>query len=179
MKGEVIGINSSKMYGTAVEGIGYAIPMDVANPIIENLMNRKSRDKVDNDKAGYLGITGVSVDEQTSKMYGIPEGIYLQEVIEDGPADKAGLLKGDIVKKFDGVSVSSIAELREKMDYYEAGEKVDVTFCRQEDGEYVDKTVTVTLTTKSKVGFEDDKDKNDKDKDEKADKDKEIGRAHV
>ena len=173
MKGEVIGINSAKIASTYVEGIGYAIPMNVASPTIETLMNRKSRDKVDEDKAGYLGITGVSVDEQTSKMYGIPEGIYLQEVIEDGPADKAGLLKGDIVKKFDGVSVSSIAELREKMDYYEAGEKVDVTFCRQEDGEYVDKTVTVTLTTKSKVGFEDDKDKNDKDKDEKADKDKE------
>lgn len=172
MKGEVIGINSAKLVNTYIEGIGYAIPINTANSTIETLMNRKSRDKVDEDKAGYLGITGVSVDTQTSKMYGIPEGIYLQEVIEDGPADKAGLLKGDIVKKFDGVSVSSIAELREKMDYYEAGEKVDVVFCRQEDGEYVDKTVSVTLTTKSDVGFEDDeKDQKNDDKDSK-DKDK-------
>ena len=160
MKGEVIGINSAKIASTYVEGIGYAIPVNIASPTIENLMNRKTRDKVDEDKAGYLGITGVSVDSQTSKMYGIPEGIYLQEVIEDGPADEAGLLKGDIVKKFDGVSVSSIADLREKMDYYEAGEVVDVTFCRQEDGEYVDKTVSVTLATKEKVGIEDKKSDN-------------------
>ena len=168
MRGEVIGINSAKIASTYVEGIGYAIPMNVASPTIETLMNRKSRDKVDEEKAGYLGITGVSVDEQTSKMYGIPVGIYLQEVIEDGPAEEAGLHKGDIIKKFDGVSVSSISDLREKMDYYEAGEKVDVTFCRQEDGEYVDKTVSVTLTTKSKLDFDDDKDvdKDSKDKDD-------------
>ena len=175
MNGEVIGINSAKIASAYVEGMGYAIPMKIANPTIETLMNRKSRDKVDEEKAGYLGITGVSVDSQTSKMYGIPEGIYLQEVIEDGPADKAGLLKGDIIKKFDGVSVSSIAELREKMDYYEAGEKVDVVFCRQEDGEYVDKTVSVTLTTKSDVGFKDEdkgKGDDDADKDGSVDKDK-------
>lgn len=156
MKGEVIGINAAKIANTYVEGIGYAIPINDAEPTIENLMNRKTRDRVEDDKAGYLGITGVSVDAQTSKMYGIPEGIFLSEVVEDGPADKAGLLKGDIVKKFDGISVSSIAELREKMDYYEAGEKVEVTFCRQENGEYVDKTVTVTLSTKSDVGFDED-----------------------
>ena len=171
MKGEVIGINAAKIASTYVEGIGYAIPMNVASPTIETLMNRKSRDKVDEDKAGYLGITGVSVDEQTSKMYGIPVGIYLQEVVEGGPAEEAGLHKGDIVKKFDGVSVSSIADLREKMDYYEAGEKVEVTFCRQEDGEYVDRTVSVTLTTKEKIGFDDEK-KNESDKDDDRDKGK-------
>ncbi len=179
MKGEVIGINSAKIASTYVEGIGYAIPMNTANPTIETLMNRKSRDKVDEDKAGYLGITGVSVDDQTSKMYDIPEGIYLQEVIEDGPAEKAGLHKGDVIKKFDGISVSSIAELREKMDYYEAGETVEVVYYRQEDGEYVDKTVSVTLTTKEKVGItNDDKEKgSDKDdkKDEDSDKDQETG----
>ncbi len=174
MKGEVIGINSAKIASTYVEGIGYAIPMNVASPTIETLMNRKTRDKVDEDKAGYLGITGVSVDEQTSKMYGIPVGIYLQEVIEDGPAEEAGLHKGDIIKKFDGVSVSSIADLREKMDYYEAGEKVEVTFCRQEDGEYVDKTVSVTLTTRDKIGFEEEKNNEVKEDDGK-DKGKDNG----
>ncbi len=157
MKGEVIGINAAKIASTYVEGIGYAIPMNVAEPTIDTLMNRTAREKVDEDKAGYLGITGVSVDASTSKMYGIPEGIYLQEVIEDGPAEEAGLLKGDIIKKFDGISVSSIAELRENMDYYEAGEKVDVEFCRQEDGEYKEKTVSVTLTTKDKVGIKDER----------------------
>lgn len=148
MKGEVIGINSAKLMATTIEGMGYAIPMNTADPVIESLMNLKSRDKVDEAKAGYLGITGVSVDEQTSKMYGIPEGIYLQEVVEDGPAEKAGLLKGDILKKFDGVSVSTIAELRSKLEYYEEGEKVDIQICRQEDGEYVDKTITVKLASR-------------------------------
>ena len=180
MKGEVIGINSAKIASTYVEGIGYAIPMNDANPTIELLMNRKQRDKVDDDKAGYLGITGVSVDSQTSVMYGIPEGIYLQEIVEDGPADEAGLLKGDIIKKFDGILVSSIAELRSKLDYYEAGEKIDVTFCRQENGEYVDKTVTVTLTTRKDVGFDegdkesgsDEEKDEDQDGDEKGDDEK-------
>ena len=169
MKGEVIGINTAKIMSTYVEGMGYAIPMNTANPTIEALMNRKSRDKVDEDKAGYLGISGVSVDAQTSKMYGIPEGIYLQEVIKDSPAEDAGLLKGDIIKKFDNVSVSTIADLRSKLDYYEAGEKVDVTFCRQEDGEYVDKTVTVTLTSREGTAL--DKDKNGDTQDDDADKD--------
>lgn len=154
MKGELVGINAAKIMSTYVEGMGYAIPMNAANETIENLMNRKSRDKVDEDKAGYLGITGVSVDAQTSTMYGIPEGIYLQEVTEDGPADKAGIHKGDIIKKFDGVSVTSIAELRNKLDYYEAGEEVDLVISRQEDGEYKEKTVTVTLATREDSGVD-------------------------
>ena len=169
MKGEVIGINSAKIMSTYVEGMGYAIPMNTADPVIEALMNRKSRDKVEEDKAGYLGITGVSVDEQTSKMYGIPEGIYLQEVIEDGPAEEAGLLKGDILKKFDGVSVSTIAELRSKLEYYEEGEKVDLQICRQEDGEYVDKTITVKLASRKGTDI-------DPDKLEKGEPDKQDGK---
>ncbi len=173
MKGEVIGINSAKIASTYVEGIGYAIPMETANPTIEMLMNRKSRDKVDEDKAGYLGITGVSVDDQTSTMYGIPVGIYLQEIVKDSPAEKAGLLKGDIIKKFDGISVSSIAELRNNLDYYEAGEKVDLTICRQEDGEYVDKTVTVTLVSRKDVGFEEEDKSAEKDSDAKDKEDEE------
>ncbi|MBO4903605.1 MAG: trypsin-like peptidase domain-containing protein [Lachnospiraceae bacterium] len=172
MKGEVIGINSAKIMSTYVEGMGYAIPMNTANPTIETLMNRKTREKVDEDKAGYLGITGVSVDAQTSKMYDIPEGIYLQEVLEDGPAEKAGMLKGDIIKKFDGVSVTTIAELREKLDYYEAGEKVDLTICRQEDGEYKEKTVTVKLESREGAGLES---KDGKDKGSKQEEDRESG----
>ena len=167
MKGEVIGINTAKIMSTYVEGMGYAIPMDTANPTIEALMNRKTREKVDDEKAGYIGITGVSVDSQTSKMYDIPEGIYLQEVIKGGPGDEAGLLKGDIIKKFDGVSVTTIAELRSKLDYYEAGEKVDLVICRQENGEYVEKTITVKLDTREGTGIEKNDDKKDDDKGEK------------
>ena len=161
MKGELIGINSAKIMSTYVEGMGYAIPVNTANESIESFMNRKSRDKVDEDKAGYLGITGVSVDAQTSTMYGIPEGIYLQEISEDGPADKAGIHKGDIIKKFDGVSVSSISELRNKLDYYEAGEEVDLVISRQQDGEYIEKTVTVTLATRKDSGVDSIDEKND------------------
>ncbi len=155
MKGEVIGINSAKLMATQVEGMGYAIPMKTADPVIESLMNERSRDKVPEEKAGYLGITGVSVDQQTSKMYGIPEGIYLQEVTEGGPAEEAGMSKGDVIKKFNGVSVSSIADLRNKLDYYEAGEKVEILVSsRQDDGEYVDRTVTVTLSTRKAAGLD-------------------------
>ena len=161
MKGELIGINSAKIMSTYVEGMGYAIPVNTANETIESFMNRKSRDKVDEDKAGYLGITGVSVDAQTSTMYGIPEGIYLQEISEDGPADKAGIHKGDIIKKFDGVSVSSISELRNKLDYYEAGEEVDLVISRQQDGEYIEKTVTVTLATRKDSGVDSIDEEND------------------
>ncbi len=180
MKGEVIGINSAKLMDTSVEGMGYAIPMETANPVIETLMNRKNRDKVDENKAGYLGITGVSVDEQTSKMYGIPEGIYLQEIVEDGPAEKAGVLKGDVLKKFDGVSVSTIADLRSKLDYYEVGEKVDVVVSRQEDGEYVDKTFTITLASREDVGLDKNdagKDSDKSDKPDKPDKDEDEEKA--
>ena len=161
MKGELIGINSAKIMSTYVEGMGYAIPVNTANETIESFMNRKSRDKVDEDKAGYLGITGVSVDAQTSTMYGIPEGIYLQEISEDGPADKAGIHKGDIIKKFDGVSVSSISELCNKLDYYEAGEEVDLVISRQQDGEYIEKTVTVTLATRKDSGVDSIDEEND------------------
>lgn len=177
MKGEVIGINTAKIMSTYVEGMGYAIPMDTANPTIEALMNRKTREKVDEDKAGYIGITGVSVDAQTSKMYDIPEGIYLQEVIKGGPAEEAGMLKGDIIKKFDGVSVTTIAELRSKLDYYEAGEKVDFVICRQENGEYVEKTVTVKLESREETGLDkkdDKKEDKDKEKDEKNDEEDEM-----
>ena len=177
MKGEVIGINTAKIMSTYVEGMGYAIPMDTANPTIEALMNRKTREKVDEDKAGYIGITGVSVDAQTSKMYDIPEGIYLQEVIKGGPAEEAGMLKGDIIKKFDGVSVTTIAELRSKLDYYEAGEKVDFVICRQENGEYVEKTVTVKLESREGTGLDkkdDKKEDKEKEKDEKNDEEDEM-----
>ncbi|MBR6159147.1 MAG: trypsin-like peptidase domain-containing protein [Lachnospiraceae bacterium] len=171
MKGEVIGINSAKLASTAIEGIGYAIPINYANPTIETLMNREQRDKVDEEKAGYLGITGVSVDTQTSKMYGIPEGIYLQEVVEDGPAAKAGLHKGDIIKKFEGITVTSIADLRSNLDCYEAGEEIELLYCRQENGEYVDKTVKVKLATAKDVGIENKK----TDKDKQSPKDNEEG----
>ncbi len=145
MKGELIGINSAKFASAQVEGMGYAIPISTATPIIEDLMNRETRDKVEKKDAGYLGISGVTVTQDASKNYGLPEGVYLREISEDSPAEKCGLQVGDVIRKFDGVTVKSITELQEQLDYYKADEQVEVLFYRSENGEYVEKTVTVTL----------------------------------
>lgn len=145
MNAEVIGINSAKFASASVEGMGYAIPISSVNDIIDELVNREIREKVAEKEAGYLGITGISVDSSVSEMYGIPEGVYLSEITEGSPAEKAGLVKTDVIKKFDGVSVSSIAELKEQVACYKAGEKVDVLIYRLEEGEYKEMTVPVTL----------------------------------
>lgn len=156
MNGELIGINSAKIASTYVEGIGYAIPMDAAKPIIEGLMNRKTREKVDEKKAGYIGISGVTADESISEMYGIPEGIFLQVVEKDSPAEKAGLKKGDVIRKFDGVTVSSISELRSNLDYYEEGEVVDLLVYRFDDGEYKEKTISIKLGSREGTALDPD-----------------------
>lgn len=145
MKGELIGINCAKIASTYIEGVGYAIPMDQATPIVETLMSRVAREKVEPSEAGYIGITGVSVDENTSKAYGIPVGVYIQTVEEDSPAEKAGLIKTDVVRKFDGITVSSINDIRDNLNYYTAGEKIELEIYRVVDGEYVEKTIEVTL----------------------------------
>lgn len=145
MKGELIGINCAKIASTYIEGVGYAIPMDQATPIVETLMSRVAREKVEPSEAGYIGITGVSVDENTSKAYGIPVGVYIQTVEEDSPAEKAGLIKTDVVRKFDGITVSSINDIRDNLNYYTAGEKIKLEIYRVVDGEYVEKTIEVTL----------------------------------
>lgn len=150
MKGQLIGINSAKYASTTIEGMGYAIPISTVEPIIEELMNRETREKLDEEEAGYLGISGVSVNSSVSEMYGIPEGVFLSEVGKDSPAEKAGLLKGDVIKKFDGVSVKSIKELREMIACYKPGETVDIIILRQEDGEYKEKTVSAVLGKREK-----------------------------
>lgn len=182
MEGNLIGINSAKIASTYVEGIGYAIPMNAAKPIIESLMNRKTREKADEDKVGYLGITGgVSVDDSISKMYGIPEGVYVQEVDEDGPADKAGLKKGDVIRKFDGITVASITELRSNIEYYTEGESVELVIYRSDDGEYKEQTVTVKLGSRkgtsldpenTKEDFEDSKEEEEESEEESQGKSK-------
>ena len=145
MDGELIGINCAKISSTAIEGVGYAIPMASANPIIEKLMNREIREEVDAKDAGYIGISGVAVDKNTSSMYGIPEGVYIQNVEENSPAEDAGLVKSDVIRKFDGVTVSSISDIRENLNYYRAGEEVELVIYRAVDGEYVEKSITITL----------------------------------
>ncbi len=145
MKGEVIGINSSKMASYDVEGMGYAIPITEVESIIGNLMNRETREKVAEEDRGYLGIACQTVSQEASVMYGIPAGVLVSEVSEKSAADKAGIKKNYVITSFDGQSVSSAEGLVDLLEYYEAGETVDVVVQYLDDDEYKEKTVSVTL----------------------------------
>lgn len=145
MNGEVIGINSNKIGGTAVEGMGYAIPITSASPIIADLMERQTRTKVAEDEVGYIGISPQEVTSQTSQMYNMPEGIYVVSVEEGSAAANAGIMKGDIITKFDGSSISSYSDLQKTLQYYAAGDSVTVTVQRPQNGEYVSIELNLTL----------------------------------
>ncbi|MBQ7563190.1 MAG: trypsin-like peptidase domain-containing protein [Lachnospiraceae bacterium] len=171
LQGQVVGINSAKFASAQVEGMGFAIPISDAMPILEQLMNRATRDKIDEDERGYLGIANnIDLPKDYADALGIPTGVYITEVIKDSPAEKAGLLKGDVLKKFDGIAVSDMTSLKEQMQYYKAGEKVELLILRSDDGEYKEKTVEVTLGTKDVLG--DDADTSDQNSDSKDSKDK-------
>ncbi|HIX28603.1 MAG TPA: trypsin-like peptidase domain-containing protein [Candidatus Blautia stercoravium] len=149
MKGEVIGINSAKIATDEVEGMGFAIPISKAEPILDNLMSKKTREKVeDENKAAYLGITCKNVTSEASEMYNMPVGVFVDSVVENGPAEEAGLKAGDIIRKIDGTSVETYDNLVSQLEYYEAGEKIEFEISRADGGEYKDQTITVTLGAK-------------------------------
>lgn len=143
--GEVIGINSVKYSDTDVEGIGYAIPISTAMPIIEDLI---TKEKVDESDSAYLGIAGVDVTSDVSHNYNMPTGVYVAQVTSGSAAEQAGIQKGDIITSFDGKEVSSMEDLSMKLQYYKAGTTVDVTVQRASNGEYVEQTISVTLGKK-------------------------------
>ena len=149
MKGELIGINeaksSSTSTGAAVDNIGFAIPIDKAEESLQQLMNLKTREKVDASQASYLGIRGEDVSAEASELYGIPAGVVITEVVENGPADQAGVKKGDILTELDGRSISSMAQLQDVLQYYAAGETVDLVVQRSDNGEYQAQTLSITL----------------------------------
>ena len=145
MNGEVIGINSNKIGGTAVEGMGYAIPITSASPIIADLMERQTRTKVAEDEVGYIGISPQEVTSQISQMYNMPEGIYVVSVEEGSAAANAGIMKGDIITKFDGSSISSYSDLQKTLQYYAAGDSATITVQRPQNGEYVSVELNLTL----------------------------------
>ncbi len=145
MKGELIGINSAKFASELVEGMGYAIPIATAQPILDNLMNRATRELA-GDKAGYLGVSVQDVSEEASEYYGIPKGAYVESTEEGGGAANAGIQQGDIITKFDGITITSASDLSGMIAYYKKGEQIEVTFMRSDNGVYQEKTVTVTLT---------------------------------
>ncbi len=145
LQGEVIGINSNKIGGDTIEGMGYAIPVSVAQPIIDKLMNEVTRIKVSSEERGYIGISGVSVTSSVSQGYGIPLGVYVAEVSNGGGAAAAGIEKGDVITMFDGEEITSMDDLQTRLQYYAAGTKVSVTVMRQNGSQYVEKTFDVTL----------------------------------
>ena len=149
MKGELIGINEAKTAstpdGSSVDNIGFAIPIDKAESSIKDLMNLPTREKVDESQASYLGIQGSSVTSDITQLYGIPEGVAVSEVVENGPADEAGVKKGDILTELDGRSISNMEQLQDVLEYYAAGETVDLTVQRADNGEYQEQTLSITL----------------------------------
>lgn len=149
MNGNLIGINSVKIATAGVEGMGYAIPISEVEGTIELLMTQKTRNMASDDKQGYLGISGSDVTSQISQQYGIPVGVFVNSVEEGLAAEKAGIRKGDIITKFEGVTILSITQLQDRLRYYEKGETVTVTVKRRKDSGYEEKNITVTLSHRS------------------------------
>ncbi|MBQ4259358.1 MAG: trypsin-like peptidase domain-containing protein [Lachnospiraceae bacterium] len=146
VNGEIIGINSSKIGGTMVEGMGYAIPISSASPIVADLMNRKTRVEVPAEEMGYMGVVMQNVTDQIMEMYGMPKGVFIYDVEKDSPADQAGIKKGDIIVKFDGARISSNADVQENMQYFRAGDEAQLIVKRRAlDGEYVDVEINITF----------------------------------
>ncbi len=148
IKGEVIGINSNKLGGSAVEGMGYAIPISDVKETIDTFVNLKTQAVVSEDKRGYLGISGATVDEATIATFGIPEGVYVTKVYERSAAEAASIIKGDVITKVDGQSVKELSELQEKLSQYKGGDKVKITIMRAGVDGYSEIEMEVTLGTK-------------------------------
>ena len=148
MKGELIGINSAKYADSAVEGMGYAIPISKAKPILEELMTRETREKVDSSKKGYLGVSLANLTTEAIEMYNMPTGALVRSVEDDSPAQEAGICKGDIIVKFDGQKVSDGDDLLDKLQYYKSGEKIEAVIARATNGEYEENTIELTLGTR-------------------------------
>lgn len=148
IKGEVIGINSNKIGGSAVEGMGYAIPISAASPIIADLMLKETKNKVAEEERGYLGISGISVTKDVSQAYGMPEGVYIAQVYENTAAARAGLKQGDIIMEFNGDSITSMEELQRELEFYAKGDTVDVKVMTMTVNGYEEATVKLTLGNK-------------------------------
>lgn len=144
--GEVIGINTAKMSQSAVEGMGYAIPISDATDTIEALMNRETKTVVDQADRGYIGIRGVSVTEEASMMYNMPSGVYISEIIEGGACEAAGITKGSVITGIDGIIIDDMDDLQEELSYYKAGESLEISILTLDtNGEYVEMKIKLVL----------------------------------
>ena len=146
-KGELIGINTVKYSSEDVEGMGYAIPINTAKPIINKLIKNEATSE---SEQAYLGVSGQTIDSSMASQFDMPSGVYVQQVIKSSPAQKAGISAGDVIVSIDGSSVSTMDGLKEKISNLKAGKKVKIVVKRQNQmGTYEKKTLTVTLGKKS------------------------------
>ena len=172
MDGNLIGINEAKLSGGGIEGMGYAIPISVAQPIMDKLMTKEVQ-----EDHGYLGISGANVTEEVAKTYEMPQGVYISKAESGLAAANAGLKKGDIITAFDGQEVKSMAQLQELIQYYSVGEEVEITYYTQGSDGYEEKKTKVTMTdypeAKKKNGEKDAKKKDSDDEEENEDEQQE------
>ena len=143
--GEVIGINVAKEAGQSSESMGYSIPINTAVPILKELVNRETRDKLSNSERGYIGATVVDVSDDAKDLYNMPRGAFVYEVSEGSAAEQAGIHKGDIITKFEGISVTDKEDLIDQMSYYKVGETVTLEVQSATNGSYEAREVEVTL----------------------------------
>ena len=150
--GEVIGINSSKIGGNAIEGMGFAIPISKAIPILGEMITQEQRPKVPEEKQGTIGISGQSVTADVARAYNMPQGVYVFQILENGGAANSDLQPGDVITAINGVEVTSMEGLQKQLQYYEAGTTVTLTVMRQDqDRTYKEVKVDVTLGTKESL----------------------------
>lgn len=146
-KGELIGINTVKYASEDVEGMGYAIPVNSAKKIINELIKEEA---ISESQQAYLGITGRTVSTDVASQYNMPAGVYVNTVVSASPAKTGGISAEDIITKFNGDTVSSIEGLQNKISKKKAGTKVTITVKRKnQEGTYQTKKLTVTLGKKS------------------------------
>lgn len=145
VRGEVVGINSSKIADYTIEGMGYAIPISTAKPIIQELMNKKTRPVHKAETTAYLGVSGMAVTGEMLERYDLSKGMYITQVFADTPAKKAGIRKGDILLSIDDYEVGNMDELSEALSFYEEGTKVTVKILKRSNSGYQEEELTVTL----------------------------------
>ncbi len=133
--GEVIGINTLKLSGTGIEGMGFAIPINSTKDIYQQLIQYS---KV---KRPYIGISGLDLDQETADKNNLPLGIYIRSVEDFSAAQKAGIKAGDVITKANGESVSTIDELNTIKSNYNIGDEMELTIYR--DGKEIEITVTL------------------------------------
>ena len=144
--GEVIGINTLKNIGDKIEGMGYAIPITEAIPMIEMLMNKVA--VTDVDQMGFLGInlgSAKNVTKEFAERFNMPSGIYINDIVDGSPVDEAGLRKGNIIVGANGIAVETIEDLLNILTYTKPGDKMILEVKVQENDKYVKQEIEVIL----------------------------------